>query len=752
MTTTYNNLLRLAEIGNGEQSGTWGTTTNSNLGTLICDAIAGVESIPLGVSTSYILTSYDGVADQSRNAVLEFTGSPASTVTVTAPNTQKLYVIKNSTSQVIKMVRAGGGSAAVIPPVTTPPASTATITIASPAIITVANTPADGTPVVFTTTGALPTGLTAATTYYVKYVSNTTFNVSATVGGSAIATSGSQSGTHTATFGSISTVMLVYCDGTNMTSGLTELPSFATSGGIPITTTTGTQTLTNKTLTAPKFADGGFIADANGNELIVMDTVASAVNEITVSNAASSSLTATMTIAAPCVVTVSATPANGTPVVFTTTGALPTGLSAGTTYYVKRINATTFNVAATPGGTSITTTGSQSGTHTAAFTGMPTLSTSGDGTNVSLNITPKGAGVVQINGNQIASAASNTFTGNQVIEVTDNTNAALRITQLGTGEALRVEDSANPDSTPFIVSAGGSVGVGVSPVVKLQVYDASSSVLRVEGDSTTLMQMYRYSTDANASSIQLYKGRGTKASPTIISSGDAIGSIFAGGWNGTSDFNTITRIDSYADTVASGSSMSSSIRFSTANAAASSTERFRIGPAGQLGVGGANYGTSGQVLTSGGSSAAPSWASPNTLTYLAFNASVGTGTTYEAKNTVITAPYKKIEIIFNNITQNSGGSRRLQIYISGDNGGSYTAAQNVSADTNTISGVCTIHKADQTSGARLIQSFAGQDTSNSTGTFAATTASVTGDIDAIKLGWDGSGSFSGGTVTIIGYN
>jgi hypothetical protein len=48
----------------------------------------------------------------------------------------------------------------------------------------------------------------------------------------------------------------------------------------------GTETLTNKTLTAPKFADLGFIADANGNELIILDTVASAVNEVTLANAA----------------------------------------------------------------------------------------------------------------------------------------------------------------------------------------------------------------------------------------------------------------------------------------------------------------------------------------------------------------------------------------------------------------------------------------------------------------------------------
>ena len=51
-------------------------------------------------------------------------------------------------------------------------------------------------------------------------------------------------------------------------------------------TLTGTQTLTNKTLTAPKIADAGFIADANGNEQIIFQTTTSAVNELEVTNAA----------------------------------------------------------------------------------------------------------------------------------------------------------------------------------------------------------------------------------------------------------------------------------------------------------------------------------------------------------------------------------------------------------------------------------------------------------------------------------
>lgn len=56
--------------------------------------------------------------------------------------------------------------------------------------------------------------------------------------------------------------------------------------GVEVTTNTATQTLSNKTLTAPKIADAGFIADANGNEEIIFTTTASAVNEVTLANAA----------------------------------------------------------------------------------------------------------------------------------------------------------------------------------------------------------------------------------------------------------------------------------------------------------------------------------------------------------------------------------------------------------------------------------------------------------------------------------
>ena len=79
---------------------------------------------------------------------------------------------------------------------------TVTMTIASPAVVSqTAHGLKAGSPISFTTTGALPTGVTAGTTYYVISTGLTAdaFQFSATVGGSAVNTSGSQSGIHTLT-------------------------------------------------------------------------------------------------------------------------------------------------------------------------------------------------------------------------------------------------------------------------------------------------------------------------------------------------------------------------------------------------------------------------------------------------------------------------------------------------------------------------------------------------------------------------
>src|SRR6056300_790611 len=79
------------------------------------------------------------------------------------------------------------------------------------------------------------------------------------------------------------TITLDLSEGT-LTGTTAEFNSALSDGSFA--TLAGTETLSNKTLTAPKFADGGFIADANGNELILLQTETSAVNELEITNSA----------------------------------------------------------------------------------------------------------------------------------------------------------------------------------------------------------------------------------------------------------------------------------------------------------------------------------------------------------------------------------------------------------------------------------------------------------------------------------
>jgi len=89
-------------------------------------------------------------------------------------------------------------------------ATTFTVTIASPAVVTFAVTLPDNTAVQLLTTGALPTGLVPGTTYYVINASGTTCNLSATAGGTAINTSGTQTPTHYLSVRGINAADLAY--------------------------------------------------------------------------------------------------------------------------------------------------------------------------------------------------------------------------------------------------------------------------------------------------------------------------------------------------------------------------------------------------------------------------------------------------------------------------------------------------------------------------------------------------------------
>jgi hypothetical protein len=174
----------------GENSGTWGDKTNTNLN-LIQQAIAGFESIAI-TSTNTTLVMTDATISNARNAVLKFTGTITANCTVfVASGIEKTYILENGT------------------------------------------------------TGNFTVALNQ-------------------VGGSSAIFAGTDKSNK-----------LVYLDGTNAVDlGLANL--------------TGTQTLTNKTLTSPTINDPiiNEINDTHGNEEIIFTTTASAVNELTIANAA----------------------------------------------------------------------------------------------------------------------------------------------------------------------------------------------------------------------------------------------------------------------------------------------------------------------------------------------------------------------------------------------------------------------------------------------------------------------------------
>lgn len=96
MASTFSPSLKLELIGNGDQSGTWGTTTNTNLGTLLEQAITGVQAITM-VNANYTLSDLNGVSDEARNAVLVVGGTNSAIRNIIAPSVNKTYIIANNT-------------------------------------------------------------------------------------------------------------------------------------------------------------------------------------------------------------------------------------------------------------------------------------------------------------------------------------------------------------------------------------------------------------------------------------------------------------------------------------------------------------------------------------------------------------------------------------------------------------------------------------------------------------------------------
>lgn len=97
MASTYSTSLKLTLIGDGEQSGIWGQTTNNNLGTLVEQAITGITSIVMS-DVNYTLTNFNGISNEARNAVLVVTGTNSAVRDIIPPVVEKLYTVVNNTT------------------------------------------------------------------------------------------------------------------------------------------------------------------------------------------------------------------------------------------------------------------------------------------------------------------------------------------------------------------------------------------------------------------------------------------------------------------------------------------------------------------------------------------------------------------------------------------------------------------------------------------------------------------------------
>jgi hypothetical protein len=110
MSSTYSNSLRVELIGNGDQAGAWGTTTDNNFAYIFDTAIAGYQAVTIA-TTPYTLTSINGptstpAQNQAVYAAIQFTGATVAT-TVFAPAVSKTYIIWNNSGYAVTLYNTG---------------------------------------------------------------------------------------------------------------------------------------------------------------------------------------------------------------------------------------------------------------------------------------------------------------------------------------------------------------------------------------------------------------------------------------------------------------------------------------------------------------------------------------------------------------------------------------------------------------------------------------------------------------------
>ena len=112
MASTYSN-LKIELIGTGEQSGTWGTTTNTNLGTAIEEAITGTADVSFSSADVTLTLTNTNTAQTARNLRLNLIGTVGAPQNLIVPAIEKQYIINNTLGFAITVINSTGTGVAV---------------------------------------------------------------------------------------------------------------------------------------------------------------------------------------------------------------------------------------------------------------------------------------------------------------------------------------------------------------------------------------------------------------------------------------------------------------------------------------------------------------------------------------------------------------------------------------------------------------------------------------------------------------
>jgi hypothetical protein len=112
MASTYSS-LKFELIGTGEQSGTWGNTTNTNLGTAIQEAITGSADVTFASGTVTLTLTDTNATQTARNLRLNLTGTSGGAQNLVVPDIEKFYLVNNACADAITVKNSTGATVAV---------------------------------------------------------------------------------------------------------------------------------------------------------------------------------------------------------------------------------------------------------------------------------------------------------------------------------------------------------------------------------------------------------------------------------------------------------------------------------------------------------------------------------------------------------------------------------------------------------------------------------------------------------------